>query len=64
MALVIRNLSPDELEIDHANDDTVCEYVVKLNHRTLAYFTHRRSDGAAACFRVAADAVEKAESAK
>ena len=54
MALWIHNVTPEGVP-----DDQEHSYEVKINHRTLATFKHVRDDGAAACLRKAADAIEK-----
>lgn len=42
-------------------DDMPHSYVVKINNQPpLAHFTHVRLDGAAACLRAAAEAIERA----
>ena len=53
MALWIQNVSPGR------PDDLPHDYVVRVNQGPpMARFQHVRSDGAAACFRAAADALD------
>lgn len=59
MALWIQNITPDR-----RSDDELHLYKVAVNNdQPLAYFEHRRRDGAAACLRAAADAIELANTA-
>lgn len=56
MALWIQNITPDVRP-----DDEPHEYAVRINGEPpLAYFQHVRADGAAACLRAAADAIDAA----
>ena len=55
MALWIQNVTQGDRPDDQPHD-----YVVRINQRPpLATFQHVRADGAAACLRAAADAIEK-----
>lgn len=57
MALWIQNITP---ETDRP-DDEPHDYAVRINGEPpLAYFTHIRAEGAAACLRAAADAIDAA----
>ncbi|MFI8683221.1 hypothetical protein ACIGFJ_12740 [Brevundimonas diminuta] len=58
MALWIQNITPDPFTPDSHPSD----YVVRINNDApLAHFQHRRIDGAAACLRAAADAIDAAK---
>lgn len=37
----------------------VHKYVLRINNKVIAHFTHKREDGLAACLRRAADAAEQ-----
>lgn len=55
MALWIQNITDDPL----VSDDELSDYAVQINNAPpLATFQHRRIDGAAACLRAAADAID------
>jgi len=57
MALWIQNVTGDPSQ----PDDQAHDYVVRVNNgRPLAHFQHVRTEGAAACFRAAADALDRA----
>ena len=53
--LWIHNITPDQRPDSEPN-----LYAVKINHETLVEFEHIRNDGAADCFRAAADALDAA----
>lgn len=54
MALWIQNVTAGEV-----SDADLSDYVVRINqHAPMARFQHRRIDGAAACLRAAADAID------
>lgn len=58
MALWIQNISPD---FGERPDDQPHEYAVRINNDPpMAYFIHVRAEGAAACLRAAADALDAA----
>ena len=62
MALWIQNISPDVATrpSDHPHD-----YAVRINNEPpLATFQHVRANGAAACLRAAADAIDAQEQEK
>lgn len=56
MALWIQNVTPDDRP-----DTEPHEYLVKVNHKVLASFRHVRAEGAAECFRRAAEALDAKE---
>ena len=56
MALWIHNITPDDVP-----NDELHQYRVMINQQELTRFEHVRSDGAAACFRAAADAMDLVE---
>lgn len=57
MALWIQNITEDDRP-DHLPQD----YAVRINNNPpLAMFEHVRSEGAAACLRAAADAIDAAK---
>lgn len=59
MALWIQNVTTDPFTPDRHPSD----YVVRINNDPpLARFTHCRVEGAAACLRAAADAIDAAKS--
>lgn len=45
--------------VNGSGPEGVHSYEVRINHRLITEFRHRRSDGLAKCLRSAADAVEK-----
>lgn len=55
--LWIQNVTPRNRPADQPDD-----YVIRINRRELARFQHFHADGAAACFRAAADALDAAGS--
>lgn len=61
MALWIQNITGDPSR----PDDQTHDYAVRVNNgRPLALFQHVRTDGAAACLRAAADAIDTALTSK
>ena len=53
MSVIITNIS------DHNDTYGENDYVVRINHQTVATFKHERRKGLAACLRAAAEAVEQ-----